>query len=126
MAAQSIPMPTRRDYLPAESTPIEALPFVVRDADTWHYWRTQTTGNYGMDCDLGREYAAHYLQWLKDNPGEIGGSHLSCIARDINYKSAHSEGIWLAFFYFLEQQLGERALQIDPFAITDAQLAQEA
>lgn len=118
--------PARRSYQPAEPTPIEALPFVVREADTWHYWRVHTTGDYGLDCDLGREYAAHYLQWIKDNPGYASENSLAMIARDVNYKSARNHGFWLAFFYFLEQQLGERARQINPFEISDAQLAEEA
>lgn len=112
--------PARSAYFPAQPAPLESLPFVCRQGDSWHYWRVTPTDDYFLDNALGYEYAAHYLQWLRGNP-RCGSGVLAQILLAMRHRpNAPDKGIIIGFISFLEDQLQERATQVDPYIAADA------
>lgn len=116
--------PARRDCKP-ETKPasLSALPFVYRpkrgfkDASNW---RVPPTDDYGMACNIGREYAAHFAQYLKDNPSLVGSSTLGNIVAAIDFKDeSGATGYWVGFFSHLERLIYAQAQQMDVFADVD-------
>ena len=78
--------PARPEYKPAtDESGFAKLPFVYRpkrgfnNASNWH---TPPTEDYAQACAVGGEYAAHFAQYLKDNPDMCGANSLGIIARD--------------------------------------------
>lgn len=115
--------PQRGNYFP-NPHPLSSLPFVGTQGGDTCYWVVRPTGDYGRDCELGREYAAHYLQYLRANPNCVQGL-LDAILRDMSKTGSDvpdslTRGIWVGFISFISDQLQARALQIDPFAECDA------
>ena len=61
---------------------------------------------------IGREYAAHFAQFLKDNPTQAGSNLLGRIAAEIRYNDpTAASGYWIGFFSYLERLIAERAAQ---------------
>lgn len=85
------------------------LPFVryIPGRNHPHYWQPEETQDYEEACFLGRQYAAHLAQLLKNNQLHIGRGLLHRIARDIDYSDrSHRRGLQLGFFNYLEVLLG--------------------
>ena len=40
--------------------------------------------DYGTACDVGRHYAAEYVQWAKEHPGLAETNTLACIAAELD------------------------------------------
>ncbi|WP_341674960.1 hypothetical protein [Niveibacterium sp. SC-1] len=98
---------------------VGALPFVriprrVREQSC--YWRVPPTDDYGLACDIGRECAAHYVQYLKDNPRAAGMNTLGRIAADIDFRDeGGAKGYWVGFFSHLERLICAQANRMDVF-----------
>lgn len=122
-------LPQRCSYFP-DPHPLSSLPFVRTIDGDAAYWVVTSTGDYGQDCELGREYAAHYLQYLRANPNCVQGL-LEAILRDMSktgsdVRGSPARGIWVGFISFIADQLQARASQINPFAECDAVRAEIA
>ncbi|MFZ6774299.1 hypothetical protein ACO0LB_16440 [Undibacterium sp. SXout7W] len=114
----------RRNYKPEiKPATIEALPFVVRlkkGKKLHNNWAVTPTNDYGLACFLGAEYAAHFAQYLQDNPGTVGMNLLGHIVTDIDFNDATAtKGYWVGFFSHLERLIFATARQIDVFADVD-------
>ena len=108
-----------RNYLPATVLPT-ALPFISgpryyqkqgspRCGKLWHVPRTS---DYEHARRIGHLYAAHFTQYLKDNPTCVGGNLLGHIATDMDFHDASAKrGYWIGFFSFLEQLIYTQATQ---------------
>ncbi|WP_308364314.1 MULTISPECIES: hypothetical protein [unclassified Microbulbifer] len=119
-----ITLPARRDYRP-EPAPLETLPFVYRPGRgnkkaKRSNWKLPPVDDYGLACDLGREYAAHFVQYLKDNPFWVGKNLLGHILADIDYQdSTAAKGCHVGFFSHLERLLYAQAARMDVFDDVD-------
>jgi hypothetical protein len=125
MAAQSLAtVPARRDYNPeVKPTSLSALPFVFRPKRGFKNasnWRVPPTDDYGLACEIGREYAAHFVQFMKDNPYWVGFNRLGEIVSAIDFKDeSGAKGYWVGFFSHLERLIYATAQRIDVFADVD-------
>ena len=99
--------------------PLNALPFVLNESGLTkgiNRWQVKPIDDYSMACHLGYEYAAHFIQYLKDNPNDAGTNILGRIALDIDFKDdSCATGYWIGFFSYLELQLYKRAKKRNVF-----------
>jgi hypothetical protein len=125
MAAQSLAtVPARRDYKPeVKPASLSALPFVYRPKRGFKNasnWRVPPTDDYGLACEIGQEYAAHFVQYMKDNPYWVGSNTLGAIVSAIDFKDeSGAKGYWVGFFSHLERLIYATAQRIDVFADVD-------
>lgn len=122
--ATRLRLPERRRYCGADLV-LDRLPFVDRKpahgAPASH-WSLPHTDDYGEACAVGRECAAHFAQYLKDNPGMAGSNRLGDIAKDIDFRSeAAVKGYWVGFFAQLEHWILAGVRERDVFEDTNAQ-----
>ena len=97
---------------------IEKIPFCN--------WSIPRIDDYGLACRIGREYAAHFVQNLKDDPSMASNNILADIARAINFDDdADAKGYWVGFFTELSYYLMEGAKKIDVYKELDKRLAEE-
>jgi hypothetical protein len=134
MAAQLLSrLPARRDYKP-EVVPAshDALPFINRPKrkskrNPHTNWHVPPANDYGEACQMGEEYAAHYVQYLKDNPFWVGSNMLGLIAGDIDFKDdTAAKGYWVGFFTYLERLIHAQSTRMDVFADVDQRHAKYA
>lgn len=127
-------IPKRHDYkgnkgktfgpvqLPFERSPkcikeIESVPFC--------YWYVPRIDDYELACRIGMEYAAHFVQYLKDDPSVGHNNILSHIVRDIDFDDESAKGYWVGFFTEISQYLLQGAKMIDVFKELDKRIAEE-
>jgi hypothetical protein len=134
--APSLPViPKRRGYkanrgkvfnpvqLPFERGPrcleeIESVPFCN--------WYVPRIDDIGLACRIGQEYAAHFVQNLKDDPSVAPNNILADIVRDIDFEDeSDAKGYWIGFFTQLSSYLLKGAQHIDVFAELDKDIAEE-
>jgi hypothetical protein len=77
----------RRDYRPGPASFTE-LPFVadVKVAPRQKrrsFWNVPKTDDYGHANDVGRQYAADFLQYIKDNPFWVGSNTIGTFVADM-------------------------------------------
>lgn len=102
-------LPTRRNYAPRlEQASLLDLPFCQLDdsGESLQCWSPAKVKNYGEACLLGAEYAAHWLQFVKDG----GSGHyvytLGRIVRDMDFAdSSQAKGCIVGFFAHIERVL---------------------
>lgn len=114
--------PPRRNYARRTGrAPFFDLPFVSHAGKGQHSnWHVPSMQDYAEACGLGREYAAHLLQYLKDNPDSVGSNLLGHIAKHIDFTDTSvAKGCWVGFFTHLERVLHHGASSIDVFADVD-------
>lgn len=115
-------MPARRRYKRAA---ISALPFMSPKRDNRligfrDFWQVPPTDDYVRACEVGREYAAHFVQYMKDNPGAAGENTLGHIAAAIDFSDgSRAKGYWVGFFSHLERLIYEQTQKADVFAESD-------
>lgn len=131
--APSLPViPKRHDYkankgkmfgpvqLPFEHVPknlneITSVPFC--------HWYVPRIDDYGLACRIGMEYAAHFVQYLKDDPSAVPNNILGHIIRDIDFEDdSAASGYWAGFFTELSRYLLKGAKRMDVFAELDKQI----
>lgn len=95
------------------------LPFVYispRSYKESSHWRVPPADDYAKACEMGRAYAAHFVQFMKDNPFWVSSNHLGHIAADIDFKDeSEAKGYWVGFFSHLERLIYAGARNIDVF-----------
>jgi hypothetical protein len=122
--SDAISIPKRRKYKSNDGTwMFNKLPFVYRPKrghKVGSNWKVPATDDYGLACHIGREYAGHYLQLLKDNSNLSDSNMLGAIVRDIDFKDASAaKGYWVGFFTHLDRILCSHARYIDVFDDVD-------
>ena len=90
-------------------------------------WSVPRIDDYGLAIRIGQEYAAHFVQNLKDDPSMASNNILADIARAINFDDdSDAKGYWVGFFTELSYYLMQGAKKIDVFKELDKRLAEEA
>lgn len=95
------------------------LPFILRPkgrkAGASSNWHVPPAADYGAACAIGRNFAAHFLQYIKEDPDR--GQTLGTIAKDIDFndKSANA-GYWVGFFSHIERYIAAGCRFADVFA----------
>jgi hypothetical protein len=120
----AVPSPARQEYnpVPNESS-FTKLPFVhtpkqgFKNASNWH---VPPIEDYNQACKIGREYAAHFAQYLKNNPDMCGANSLGIIARDIDFENtSNAAGYWVGFFSHLERIVSAQTQRMDVYSDVD-------
>ncbi|MAC45538.1 MAG: hypothetical protein CMI12_01615 [Oceanospirillum sp.] len=100
-----LPVPQSYSYRSVDDIPKYRMPFVkVEGLRPISFWSVPKTDCYETGCILGQEYAGHYLQYLKANPGEYG-NFLGEIVKDM--KAEPNQGFAVGFLSYLEEMLCE-------------------
>ena len=101
-------------------SPFANLPFVhqsARDLTSINHWHVAPTNDYAEACAVGREYAAHFAQFMKDSPQWVGSNVLGRIVADMDFSDdTCAAGYHVGFFAHLESLIHGRAASIDVFA----------
>lgn len=103
-------------------TPISELPFVqpAESPDRPSHWHVPPTGCYEEATRYGNHLAAHFVAYLRDNPGAIGSGLLRSIVRDMDLdEGSDSNAAAIGFFEYLEVLLARAVSGVDPFAHLD-------
>ena len=122
--ANSRVFPSRRNYRVLNSElPFISSPRHFRRHGSPHWgslWHVHRINDYEQACTIGREYAAHFAQYLKDNPEIVGHNLLGRIATDMDFHDASARrGYWIGFFSYLEQLVYAQAVQRPVFTDLD-------
>lgn len=121
MATQSLLTHPKRNYLPNHALMSE-LPFVssseaLSDNRAVNYWSAPAIDDYAEACMIGKEFAAHFVQYLKDNPAVVASNQLGLIVNDMDFDdTSAAKGYWVGFFSYLERLLYAQAKRMDVFA----------
>lgn len=100
----------KRRYVGA---PLEALPFVSATS----LWHVPLFHDFKAACQFGRACAAHFAQFLNDNPQYVGAATLRAIAADMDFAdSAPARGCTIGFFAEIERMMRDTAYSYDVFA----------
>jgi hypothetical protein len=90
------------------------------------HWYVPRIDDYELACRIGMEYAAHFVQYLKDDPSAVPNNILGQIVRDIDFDDdSDAKGYWAGFFTELSRYLLKCARRMDVFAELDKQIAKE-
>lgn len=119
-------MPARRHYRPTSALVTDLL-FIAGPRNTRRHgrphgclWFVPRIRDYDLAKSIGREYAAHFVQFLQDNPGLCGSNLLGGIVMDMNLSdTSAAAGYCDGFFSALEQLICATASQCDVFAALD-------
>jgi hypothetical protein len=105
---------------PTNKFTFSQLPFIQTQNNEFtplNNWHVPLTNNYRQACKTGREYAAHFAQYLKDNPEMCGANTLGIIARDIDFKNTSATaGYWVGFFSHLERLIVKRTQRLNVYS----------
>lgn len=121
LAHPSQATPIQRKRFDRGPAPFTALWFIKLGRKNRSWFRMPATNDYVQACDVGRQAAADYIQYLKDNP-EMAGLLLQQIAIDAGKAGSSgkaedgSGGYVVGFFAYLEQLLVETAAGFDHYA----------
>lgn len=99
--------PARRNYkAELEEVSARALPFVSkqdRSKPGKKYWDVKPINDYSLACNIGAEYAAHFVQYLKNNPNDVEINLLGSIVEDMDFTDdSGAKGYHVGFFTYLE------------------------
>ncbi|MES3008397.1 MAG: hypothetical protein V4751_11575 [Pseudomonadota bacterium] len=96
------------------------LPFVFRDPSKRRpapgtNWSIPAPGThtYTEACEVGRAYAIHFAQYLKDNPEMAGDNSLGHVAEDVDFSDKEQSGYWVGFFSLLGELIAMGADRVD-------------
>ena len=117
----------RRSYKPRPNghDPFFDLPFVSysKRGDyifDMNAWSVPATEDYGDACRAGREFAANFAQYLKDNSDEAGSNALGLIVRGMDFSgNPETNGYWVGFLSYLEELIVLAAKRSDIFNAVD-------
>lgn len=84
------------------------------------FWHVPPTDDYGHANDVGRQFAADYAQYLKENPFWVGSGNLGWIVADMaKHHDTPAKGYAVGFWAFVEQLLYLATTQHDHYAIAE-------
>ena len=120
----SQPIIERRSFPQQPASPAD-LPFVAdikigpRKMERC-FWNVQPTDDYGHANDVGRQFAADYAQYLKDNPRRVGDNYLGHIIDDMaKHRHSPANGYAVGFWSFLERLIYLAVTQNDPYEVAE-------
>ncbi len=61
--AERCEMPKRTFHSNYKPSPVLCLPFVGEDPDNRSFWKVKPSGDYGVDCRTGEDYALAFLEY---------------------------------------------------------------
>ncbi|MBB4842491.1 hypothetical protein HNP55_001006 [Paucibacter oligotrophus] len=119
--------PARRGYAPQlDSATVADLPFTQGGefGEPLRRWAPAEVEDYGQAYLLGMEYAAHLMQFKKDNPGIACINMLGHIVADMDFKDkGAAKGCIVGFFVQIERAMLAAAQAVDVFKDLDAATA---
>lgn len=104
MAKSNLKAARRRTYKPELAqkwASVRQLPFVGATSGLVRHWIIPKNLSYSEAVELGAYYAAHYAQFLHDNPGFP--NLLGVIARDVDFADATQSACWFGFSDAIEE-----------------------
>lgn len=118
------PIISRRSFPPGHA-PLTDLPFIAdigrgRDKRRCH-WNVPDTDDYCRANEMGRQFAADFAQYLKQNPCLVGSCVVGDIIRDMaqDRRVDATYGYGVGFFAFLEKLIYIAAKHADLYAIAE-------
>lgn len=118
----------QRNSFPRSNCDIARLPF-VQDVKVGprrterKFWCVPEVDCYGEANAIGAQYAADWLQYLRDNPGVAGDALMGWFAKEMYLsakdKSGGSHGVAVGFWALIEQALSH-ADTFDHYAAAEA------
>lgn len=88
-------------------------------------WYVPRVDDFHLACRIGQEYAAHFVQYLKDDPSVAPNNILGDIVKDIDFEDqSDAKGYWVGFFTELSFYLTEGVKNIDVFKEMDKRIAE--
>ena len=114
----------RRSF-PPRSASLTDLPFVADvkigpRKKACCFWHVPPTDDYGHANDVGRQFAADYAQYLKDNPRWVGANNLGWIAADMaKHQDTPANGYAVGFWSFVERLIYLAVSQHDHYEIAE-------
>lgn len=128
-------IPKRRNYKANKDKifqkvllPFQLAPRCMKEIHTVPFcnWYVPRIDDYHLAVRTGQEYAAHFVQYLKDDPSVAPNNILSDIIRDIDFTDhSAAKGYWVGFFTELSTYLVKGAKRIDVFKELDKSIAEE-
>ena len=123
----------KQNSYPQRSAPLTDLPFVVDvkiapRKKKLSFWHVAPTDSYNRAHDVGRQYAADFAQYLKQNPNSVGFGMLGCIIDDMVKIGDDSDmkGYAAGFLAFVEQLLFAAANSTNHYALAETLAYREA
>jgi hypothetical protein len=88
-------------------------------------WYVPRIDDISLACRIGQEYAAHLVQYLKDDPSVAPNNILADIVQDIDFDDdSAAKGYWIGFLTELSFYLMEGAKKVDVFEELDKRIAE--
>jgi hypothetical protein len=88
-------MPTKNT---SKKRQFDDLPFMGPDS----FWEHDIPEGYAEACAAGNQDAMALIEYLHENPDEIGSNLLGIIAKDVDYHDRDKTGYWVGFFTIVE------------------------
>lgn len=76
-------------------------------------WSPPEGLSYCDACKTGQQYADEFVNFLIDNPSEVGSNKLGMIASDIDYRDPSRKGFWVGFFARIEHVVARAGSRCD-------------
>lgn len=92
------------------------LPFIsaTRGGRVKSHWVEPSVDSYKDGCEVGEVYAAHFVQYLRDNPYIVGTGLLSRIIGEMDFDcDVNQKGCWVGFLFFIESILCNKSCSVD-------------
>jgi hypothetical protein len=116
----NMPSFTASESIPDTHSSFLSLPFVYRaedDPSRNSNWHVPPTSDYAHASQIGRDYTAYFVHYLKDHDDGFGVNALGYIVKDIDFSDeSGTKGYWVGFFSYLERLLQAQAKTMDVFA----------
>ncbi|MDP2770899.1 MAG: hypothetical protein Q8O81_13830 [Giesbergeria sp.] len=118
-----------RNSFPRRPCPLTSLPFIddvkVSPRRTQRkFWHVPKVDCYATANVIGAQYAADWIQYIKENPDMVGSGFMGTIVKEM-YQAAHgddkSHGIAVGFWVLIEKALFDSILDHYAVAETTAQ-----
>lgn len=133
--APSLPaIPKRHDYKANRGKvfgpvklPFERSPRCVEELDKipFCYWYVPRIDDIRLAHRIGQEYAAHFVQYLKDDPAVAPNNILADIVRDMDFEDeSDAKGYWIGFFTELSFYLMKGAKRVNVYNELDKRIAE--
>ena len=110
----------RQEIYPTNTLPFTTFPRSQSDKTPLCFWSVPPVDDYSLACRIGREYAAHFIQYMKDNPDSVEENTLGHISKSINFNDqSAAKGYWVGFFSHLERFIFRGAQRVSVFGDLD-------
>ena len=120
--AQAFTFIKRNEFNPSPCL-FARLPFVADVRETPRkksrsFWAVPQIDCYGTANVVGAQYAADWIQFLKQNPEWVGGGTTGQIAREM-HGATSADGVSVGFWSLIEAALVAGSARVDAYAIAE-------